>query len=326
MFVSIQANANEYKKEFVFISKSFSRDLERSVVMYKSIEKFQLEKIDTYIIVPTKELNIFISRFQKDKKSASIEQMPHFLSEESVLEKCGILNKTAWMYKNPKRWGWHIQQMVKMCFAKTKIAKDYVSLDADVYFTKHFDKSIFYTSDKKLKTVAHDYGFEKSARKKFHKLQRSDREFAYSYYKFGFIRYIYDTPDLTWYDFVSNYGIWSSDILDKLETYIKKTKNYDFYDAIIAVPCEMQWYGIFIQTKYPELLYTQKPIFMEVADIEDSDSLSHCKPTNGYRDNYGVAHQPHVSGRKSIIYKMPDTLFCSLKHKLRNIVKRSNPF
>jgi hypothetical protein len=189
---SAEASANEYKKDFVFISKSFSRDLERSVVMYKSIEKFQLEKIDTYIIVPTKELNIFISRFQKDKKSASIEQMPHFLSEESVLEKCGILNKTAWMYKNPKPWGWHIQQMVKMCFAKTKIAKDYVSLDADVYFTKHFDKSIFYTSDKKLKTVAHDYGFEKSARKKFHKLQRSDREFAYSYYKFGFIRYIYE--------------------------------------------------------------------------------------------------------------------------------------
>lgn len=197
--------------------------------------------------------------------------------------------------------GWYTQQITKLCFHKIDLADDYMTIDSDIYFLRKFDKSLFY-NDGTLKTVARKLGSgsERDGYKKFYKLHRGNGEMEYRYFTSGYIKYIFNAGQLSWYDFVSSYALWSSEMLQEMEKFLKDEKFLDFADIIKLVPWEMQWYGQFVASKHPEKFFPLSTrLFTEIADMREEDKFKKCIPSNGWPGTYGMIYQPHAIGRKN---------------------------
>lgn len=78
------------KDKFAFVCKSFNRDLQRSVVMYKSIEEYCTEKYPFYFIVPSKEKELFVNTFKESLKAGEIKTLPVFLQMKRFLQNVGF--------------------------------------------------------------------------------------------------------------------------------------------------------------------------------------------------------------------------------------------
>ncbi len=317
------ASAVKYKNDFAFLTKSFHRDLERSLVMYKSVEKHFNAKVPFYLVVPREDLPNFLKLYNNSLKNNEISQVPTFITEEEVLQKCHIPQAKINHLKAKPRSGWLIQQVIKFCFHSTNLAKDYMSIDSDIYFTRNFTKEMLY-HDSTLKTVGRilGNGSESSGQKKFNKVKKLgnvDPEQAYRYQSHSFIRYIFKGGLDPWYDFVSGFALWSSDILYQMGSYIKAELDYDFADLINLVPWEMQWYGQFVMSQNQGKFHLFKSNFVTgIADQKEEEKFIHCTPTQGYPGTYGIQYQPHAVGRKDLVYTAPNTAKCKVKNFFRS--------
>jgi len=84
---------NIYKNDFELFCKSYHADLEKSLFLYQSIEKHDKSKNPFFMILPKKDLALFKKSFTKLLDDKKIVKLPNFLTEEYVLDKCGILSK-----------------------------------------------------------------------------------------------------------------------------------------------------------------------------------------------------------------------------------------
>ncbi len=321
---SINANAisHKYKDEFAFFCKSFHRDVKRTVNLYQSIEQHYKGSAKFYIVIPKKDEKLFKDEYDLAIKSGIIKTRPIIMFEDDIFRKCEIPSeKIKHLGQKNNRGGWNLQQVVKLCIGSLELAKNYVTIDSDMYFIKDFDESIFYDKSGVLFTAAGKYfGSFAKAVKKLHKidsLYNTDKEQSYRFYSHSFIKYTLDGGQKPWYDFVQNYGLFQSDILFDMRDYIKTKMRYDFSDLINMVPWEFQWYGEFVLSQKPEKFfpYFADEFSMGIGDMYEDSKFKHCSPTNGYPGQYAIAYQPHAIGRKEgqIRYEMPNTLKCKIQ-------------
>ena len=137
----------EYQYDLAVLNKSFKRDLERSVILYKSFEKYFLgaEKVPFFMVIPVKDWELFIDRFQDLKEQKEIKLLPQFITEQEVFERCNESDVPI--------EGWLSQQVIKLCFGSTRIAKNHIMIDSDNYFVKDFDSKILFKNGI-LKTIS----------------------------------------------------------------------------------------------------------------------------------------------------------------------------
>lgn len=312
---SVQASNVKYKNEFAVICKSYSHDIEKSLLMYQSVQKhFENGKYPFYVIVPSKEIDMFVQRFKQENI-----KIPVFMSEESIFKNCNIPEwKIANLRKHPTRAGWMLQQVVKLCFYQTHLAQDYISFDSDIIFYKDFTRDMFYNNGI-LKTVATKFKNDSTARKKLHKMNSPDFEEGSRYRIYSYIKYLTGTRDDPWYNFVHGFGLWSSYILNDMFNFFQN-KSWDAADLVNMVPWEMQWYGQYIETKYPNKLYpfNGEEFLTIIADSvtkEKNKNYINCIPSHGRPWTYGILNQ-HSN---DLIYQGGNSFYCKTVNFLQNI-------
>lgn len=113
-----------YKYDFVLFCKTCLRDTKSLIIQADSIKKYNIENIPYYISVEKAEYNEF--KKLKDKYSFTFE----ILVDEKISKSLNNTKYNADKYIN--------QQIVKLEFYKTNIAKHYLVLDSDCYFIRNF--------------------------------------------------------------------------------------------------------------------------------------------------------------------------------------------
>lgn len=114
--------------------KSFSRDIERAVILAESVERYNKDNIPFYISVPTTEISLFKSK------------LPGFVN----------LISDADILKEDIQQTWVTQQIVKSSFWKTDISENYVMVDSDSYFITEFHENDFMFDETTPYTVCHE--------------------------------------------------------------------------------------------------------------------------------------------------------------------------
>ena len=118
--------------EFVILNKSYIKDLEWTFALYRSWEKHSTRDAPFFIVMPENDRNAFHEKFYLSTLNGVIHKMPFLIAEEEVLQAAGIGLVSDLS-------GWHIQQIIKLCFSKTGIAKNYMTVDSAMIFTRKFD-------------------------------------------------------------------------------------------------------------------------------------------------------------------------------------------
>ncbi|MEO8118833.1 MAG: DUF6492 family protein, partial [Rhodoferax sp.] len=121
--------------ELVLYCKSYSRDLNRCLRLIQSIEKYNIEKIDFYLSVPSKDSSLFKDNFSPFNVKFILDE--EIISSNPKL-KINEINKLP---------GEISQQIIKSEFWRLGISTNYVCLDSDNEFIKNFTKSDFICDD-----------------------------------------------------------------------------------------------------------------------------------------------------------------------------------
>lgn len=298
----------EYKDEFAILNKSFKRDLKRSANLYQSFEKYYVgaESIPFYIIIPEFDVKLFQNEFNDLKNKNKILKTPIFITEDALLTMCG--EPTGITYNG--NW---TQQVVKLCFGMTNLAKNYFSLDSDLYFTSEFsDRSELFHKDT-LKVVSwkipdsilreykqqklYWFGVDHEAGK--NGLSNS------SYESMTRVKDFWGNKNSTYYGFVHGGVLISSDVIHRMRLLMEKKGGYNFASLIRIIPFEMQWYGEYVLQH--EKFYMGRSLFTLI------NSPKECHPAISNK-TYGhwfqsmiydyETHNPAIDNDQ-IIYKRP---------------------
>jgi hypothetical protein len=236
--------------KFSFVNKSFHRDIKKSIRLYQSFEKHNTNNNDFFIVIPRSDYELFQNSFQKLKQSDRIKNLPKFITDEYIFEKCNI-NLTK---KIPGYLG---QQMVKMCFFAISNG-DYMTIDSDAFFVKEIKIESFYKNNK-LKTV---YGRIKKPdfiNRKIYPQQTFDS------FK-GINKYL--KIDSLWItSYIAGAGLWSKNEMINLVDFMKKNYNMSIKDMIEKCPYEMQWYGSYVENYSDLYKYNASNFF--IVDYQD---------------------------------------------------------
>ncbi|MBP9792303.1 MAG: hypothetical protein KBC27_03730 [Rickettsiales bacterium] len=258
-----------------FVNKSFERDLKVSFRLYHSYEKFVKQEVPFYIVIPQRDQRLFFDYFNNAHKSQKIKKLPIFLTEEEVFQKCGTSTE-AKMFNMP---GWSRQQVVKLCFSKLGMAKNYLTIDSDTYFTRPFDTDILFYKGK-ARTYSPD---------RIKKNNPSPKNPIFSEMKQ--INEVLLSESKDYNNFILGFGMWSSDLLIKLESFVRQKYGYDFADLIVKVPLEMQWYGVFVYYKHHQDFFPLSNLFTLINSKDLKWMKKQCVPTDGEPKHFGVSYQ-----------------------------------
>lgn len=113
----------EYKHKLILFCKSYIGDITRYSVLYDSIQKYNVENIPFYTLIPKQDLQHF--KLQHPNAIFLLEEDLHITSEQSHFS----------------------QQLYKMSMFKLNIAEYYFTMDSDMYFIKPFYKTDFITEE-----------------------------------------------------------------------------------------------------------------------------------------------------------------------------------
>jgi len=292
-----------YEYEFAVMNKSFKRDLERSVILYKSFEKYFInaENIPFFIIIPVKDWQLFLDRFSTLKLNNEIKKIPHFMTEQEVFQRCGD--------EDISEDGIRAQQVVKLCFGSTKLARNYLMMDSDNYFLRKFNYKILFdnympkTTAWKLpnsviqnnKKLYQGYGVSPILR---------NQEKMTVYDMRMFMKEFFGNKYSDHYGFVMSPFLFNSDALFRMKDFIKEKGGYKFSHLIKLIGFEMQWYGEYIQ-QYENFI-PMNCIFELIGSPDE------CRSENPSQDSYGFCFQSIIYEKDSmrdnpkLVYKRPE--------------------
>jgi hypothetical protein len=121
-------------KPIVLYCKTFRRDIDLVSRLIDSINKFNVDNIETYISVPAADLKLF-----QDQNFENV----NLIEDELIQTDTSIP-------------GWQQQQIIKSSFYKLKIADNWVCIDSDAFFIRPFYVSDFMYNDTTPYTVMHE--------------------------------------------------------------------------------------------------------------------------------------------------------------------------
>lgn len=279
-----------YDQKFVVMNKSYSKDLEWSLALYRSWSKYSVRKASFFVIVPRKDVANFTQRFADEMQCNRIAETPIILSEEDVLDVADIRLP-------PDMSGWHIQQIIKLCFSKTGFSRHYLTLDSAMIFTKPFDFSDLYSSEGIFYTAA-----TRVRKDEFygHYLQVDEKGWLngelvnLSQSLEAICRFMGNKSEFThWY--IAANGFFDSECAKGLEAYARKNGIDGFVGLIRMAPYEFAWYGEYVFTQRQEQFMPKGPLIMlpciELESLADFYEGNLQVPEHFY----GVLFQPPAS-------------------------------
>jgi glycosyltransferase involved in cell wall biosynthesis len=247
----------DYIHDFAVMNKSYFKDMEWSVALYQSWCKFAVRKAPFFIVVPRKDFIVFERRFKDELAIGTIIEIPFLLSEEDVLEESSITCPQNFT-------GWHVQQIIKLCFSKTKLARHYLALDSSMIFTKPFDYRTLYSEDGYFCTAASAVEKNKFYGDYLHTNEKGWLNGALvnlSESLEAICKFMGNQSNQThWY--IATSGFFDSDIAESLEIFAQNNEVDGFVGLILIAPYEFAWYGEYVYMIHRDKFRPKGPLIM----------------------------------------------------------------
>ncbi|WP_157979272.1 DUF6492 family protein [Rhodoferax ferrireducens] len=289
--------------ELVLYCKSYSRDLNRCLRLTQSIEKYNIEKIDFYLSIPSKDFSLF-----KDSFSPFNVKL---IRDEEITSK----NPKIKLDEINKLPGEISQQIIKSEFWRLGVSVNYVCLDSDNEFIKNFTKSDFICDDGTPYTVIGE-GKEYLtyfASKKIDKIQTYLNKEAKHVQEFiGRSGKIYDfgIPPL----------VWSRRVWESFDQFLCE-KDMSFADAIIQYPYELRLYGEALLKFNAIPLRPAEPFFRTyLHEIQYYADKKRGITLDSIRKNYlGIVKQSNWEG---ISNEAPKSVLSQMNKTIKSMIKK----
>lgn len=229
---------------FVLVVKSYFNDLNRAERLIQSIQKFNSDSIEIYLVVPEEDLNAF-------KNKIGTEYV-NYLVDNDILDQTMALSKARKVDLPPVI----MQQVVKSEFWRLGIADNFLIIDSDSYFIKEFTLRDFMFDKHTPYTIMNEGRHQldwaaRAGNERFIRDYQALREKALSLFgRTG--------PH---FDFAPTPMICSSRVWESMYEKVAKPKGESFYDQIVHFPCETQWYGEFLLNDLTIPIIPREPLF-----------------------------------------------------------------
>ncbi|WP_414041985.1 DUF6492 family protein [Acidithiobacillus sp. M4-SHS-6] len=248
--------------DFCVVNKSYIKDIYWSATLYKSWVQHSQEKVPFFIVVPKNDLSafykVFINRFGRD--------IPIILCEEELLASIDI--------RVPENFdGWHLQQIVKLGFAKTGWSTRYLTLDSATLIKKDFS----------WRSVWGDAGriyldCRPEIRERAYNILDENNEMTWLRGDLAPSSLTYrEIDDLLGLsrDITATYTtsmIFDSKIVVYLENYLRNKNINGIIGAIQIAPYEYRWYGTYVMESCREDVFYNVP-FKAVHNCHKDDKF-----------------------------------------------------
>jgi hypothetical protein len=301
----IEPTGIKYQYDLAILNKSFVRDVDRSVNLYKSFEEYFVgaEHTPFFIVIPACDLELFTKKFNDAKNEKEIKTLPTFFIEQDILQRC----KEPDMHKGSVN-----QQLIKLCFGTLEIAKNYISLDSDNYFTKRFNPTTLFTNGV-IKTASwklNDIYIEQFNTNVVGFTDATELTNTWLN-NMKFIKNFFGNHNnpKDYYSFVNSSLFISSDSIHRMKKFLADAGIYDFAHLLAIIPFEGQWYGEYVL--YKENFIASNGLFTLINSPND------CALEDGGDKAYGVWFQsldydyesnrrnPESTLNPNLVYKRP---------------------
>lgn len=288
-------SSNEFKSDFAFLNKSYALDLDWSLILYSSYERYTQDFFDFYIVVPAGDVAIFQESFSILVDSKKNFHLPIILAEEYVLSIAKISTDNI-----EGMSGWEVQQIIKLAFAYTNLAKNYVTLDSATMFARNFDPlKIWFDQVGRPKTFA----IEISRDERNNLYLKSNAKGWLDGKLVDNLSKALDKIDLIMENSTQNtqlytgFGCFSSNVILSMMDFLMKKDFANIADIIKYAPYEYTWYGAFVFSMNPIKFIPMDWPFKAIISSNDFQNM------NIYHLNessfYGFLFQPPVVDKYS---------------------------
>lgn len=226
--------------KFVLFCKSYAGDLELVKLLVKSCERFNKDRIPLYISVPETDLNLFA----KNLENTGV----YLITDESITTNL-IFDSDEWFTP-----GYINQQLVKLSFWETRLAKNYFCIDSDSYFLRDFFYHDFMADDETPYSVLFEdkelcvdpiyyKGYWQSRLESLNLIKE----------KIG----LKDTRLITCH----NNTTLSSKVLESFRDEFMLIHNLEYIDILKISPFEYSWYNFWLQKSKIIPIISVEPFF-----------------------------------------------------------------
>ncbi|MBQ4130234.1 MAG: hypothetical protein IJD69_02560 [Alphaproteobacteria bacterium] len=206
-----------YKYNFALFCKSFRGDFERARTLKESIDTFNADALPFVMVVPESDYQMFSALRHGHEKYDFI-----LMTDEQVLQENGIQ-----IPQGGVKQSWSAQQIIKMGFYKTNLARFYAIYDSDAYFIANFHMSDYMYNDDVPYIIYNDALSSTMAHRQFRATEYFGRR---------------GKP----YDFVHLSQVFSSNVLRHMADNLLAPQQMTFVDLIKIHPYEFDWYGEYV--------------------------------------------------------------------------------
>ena len=228
----------------VLYCKSYHNDLNRVARLAASITRHNRDNLPFFVSVPQADLSLF--------EPLAREHGFTLLADETILALTFATGKTHTPVLEPRQ----LQQVVKSEFWRLGLCQNYLVIDSDSWFIRHFGRDDFLYEGDQPYTVINEgsHMLQHAARtgetKRIHQY-RELRQRA---------KALFNRPGRL-YDFAPTPCVWSATVWAGLFRDYAEPRGLNFQDLIIEFPCETQWYGEYLLTNPVIPLRPVEPLF-----------------------------------------------------------------
>lgn len=253
----------DYLSDFAILNKSYLKDLPWTVVLYRSWVRFSQVDCPFYVVVPARDLAVFVEAFRAELAGCRISRMPNIVTEEWVFSVGNIIIPGHFS-------GWQTQQIVKLGFSKTRIARQYLTVDSTMIFTKPFDfrlllksGSIYTAANPTNRGVFFEY-FRRVDEKGWLNGKLVNISESFDAICNFFENYSNETNA-----YISCTGLFNSNLTHELEVYTRSKGIDGFVGLIQIAPYEFAWYGEFVFSQRRSQFVPHDPHLMTLGHSEE---------------------------------------------------------
>ena len=217
--------------------KSYSGDAQYARRLLKSFEKFNIERIPLFIVVPESDVNVFTEMQVSNCTVLSERLFEKHLAEHDVH---GI------------RPGYINQEIVKLAFWELELAANYFCVDSDAEFIREFRVSDFmFDSGTPYSVLVQD--LELAVNPDYYQQYWTTREHEF--------RVIAETIGLDTRVLLTCHGhtVFSSKVLKSFVSDFLVPRNWDYVDALELSPYEFTWYNMWLQKSQVIEVHPREP-------------------------------------------------------------------
>lgn len=285
---------------FVFLLKTYEKDLEYSVRLIKSFQKYNIDSIRMYVILPKKDIERFESLLGDEDKQNIFIKAEEVICPYLVDKPVGGINA-----------GYINQEIIKLSFWETKVSENYFCLDSEAVFIREFGYRDFIGSNGFPYTVLiEDKGL------------KSDpiyyREFWIEREKS--IKKILRELDMDDYKYLTCHGFqtFNASVLQSFKTEFMEKKRYNYSDILKISPYEFSWYNFYLQKTKAIPINASDEIFktFHIKEQYVLSCLKNIKIEDLSRAYVGIVINSNFVGGKKIEYGEIDNLHIRVSHKV----------